>query len=89
MLRKLILTLQVPLFLPIIFLLICAFLVFLPIYVRPFEVGMGILITITGIPVYFVFVWWQRKPKVIREMSQNLTAAVQKTFLSAYQDHQD
>ncbi len=45
------------------FLLICTFLVFLPLYVRPIEVGMGLLITASGIPVYFVAVYWKNKPE--------------------------
>ena len=51
------------LIIPIVFLLICSFLVFLPLYVRPMEVGMGLLITATGVPVYFAGVYWRNKPK--------------------------
>ena len=47
---------------PVVFLLICGFLVFMPLYVKPVEVGMGILITFTGVPAYFVFVYWKNKP---------------------------
>ena len=48
---------------PIVFLVICAFLVFMPLYVEPVQVGMGILITVIGIPVYLVGVHWRNKPR--------------------------
>jgi len=54
--------LQVPLWIPIIFVLLCAFLVIVPCYSRPFEVIMGLLITISGIPAYFFGVAWKKKP---------------------------
>ena len=47
---------------PIVFLLICGFLVILPMYVRLVAVGAGIGITLTGIPAY-LFVKWRNKPK--------------------------
>lgn len=53
---------------PITFLVICTFLVFMPLYVRPVEVGMGLLITASGIPVYLIGVYWQNKPNVFLEM---------------------
>lgn len=47
---------------PIAFVIICAFLVVVPIYVAPYEVGMGVLITVIGIPFYYVGVVWKTKP---------------------------
>ena len=47
--------------------MICTFLVFLPLYVRPIEVGMGCLITASGIPVYFVGVYWKNKPEWFKQ----------------------
>ena len=43
--------------------MICAFLVFMPFYVEPIQVGGGVVITIIGVPFYFLGVWWQNKPK--------------------------
>ncbi|MPC15911.1 Y+L amino acid transporter 1 [Portunus trituberculatus] len=59
---------KVNIIVPIAFLLVCGFLVFLPLYVRPYEVGMGLLITGSGIPAYFLFVYWENKPKFIRTL---------------------
>lgn len=60
------LSVQVNIIVPIAFLLVCGFLVFLPLYVQPHEVGMGLLITGSGVPAYFLFVYWQNKPKIVR-----------------------
>ncbi|CAG2122862.1 unnamed protein product, partial [Medioppia subpectinata] len=43
---------RVSIILPVIFFIICTFLLLLPFYERPFETGMGALITLSGIPVY-------------------------------------
>ncbi|KAL2737148.1 Y+L amino acid transporter 2-like [Vespula maculifrons] len=53
---------KVPLWIPITFVALCAFLVLVPCYERPYEVGMGVLITSSGIPAYFMGVTWQNKP---------------------------
>ena len=53
---------------PIAFFCICGFLVFLPFYVEPMTIGMGLLITAIGVPVYFIGVYWQSKPKVVHDV---------------------
>lgn len=55
--------LQLPLFVPIIFVVICALLIVVPCYVAPYEVLMGVIITVAGIPVYCMGVLWKDKPK--------------------------
>ena len=56
------------LIIPIIFVVICSFLVFMPLYVRPIEVGMGLLITGSGIPVYMLCVHWKNKPEWFKNL---------------------
>jgi L-type amino acid transporter 5 len=53
---------QVALWIPILFVVVCAFLIVVPCYVAPYEVLFGLLITLTGIPAYWVGVRWQNKP---------------------------
>ncbi|KAA0199054.1 hypothetical protein HAZT_HAZT001200 [Hyalella azteca] len=60
---------KINLVIPIVFLLVCGFLVFLPIYVRPWEVGMGLFITATGVPAYLVGVRWKNKPAAFTRFS--------------------
>ncbi|XP_049842264.1 Y+L amino acid transporter 2-like [Schistocerca gregaria] len=80
---------KVALWIPITFVLICAFLVFVPFYERPYEVGMGVLITVTGVPVYYMGVVWQDKPAWFLSGLDKLTCSVQKLFLSAKEEKED
>jgi len=45
-----------------------------PLYTAPAEVGFGLLIICTGIPVYIVFVKWQ--PKDIKTVSSKSAAPI-------------
>lgn len=60
---------QVSLWIPITFVLICAFLVLVPCMERPIEVGMGVLITVSGIPAFMLGVAWKNKPAKFQEMN--------------------
>jgi len=66
---------------PIIFVVICSFLVFMPLYVRPIEVGMGLLITASGIPVYMLCVHWKNKPEWAKNILAQTTGVSQKLFM--------
>jgi hypothetical protein len=55
-------SIQVNIIFPIIFFIICLFLVTLPFYVSPWEVGIGLALIISGIPVYIIFIYWKDKP---------------------------
>ena len=57
--------LQVSLWIPIVFVLVCVFLLVVPCVAAPYEVGIGIAITLTGIPVFLIGVQWEDKPKVL------------------------
>ncbi|XP_013108616.1 Y+L amino acid transporter 2 [Stomoxys calcitrans] len=80
---------KVALWIPVVFVLICAFLVVVPIYVAPYEVGMGVLITVVGIPFYYVGVVWQSKPKWLLNTTTYLTYMCQKIFESAKEEKED
>lgn len=70
---------QLPLIIPITFFVISAFLIVVPCYVAPFEVGMGILITVAGIPIYYFGVIWKDKPKFIQK-------SIGKSYLLTFQN---
>ncbi|XP_071626794.1 Y+L amino acid transporter 2 isoform X1 [Temnothorax longispinosus] len=78
--------LQVSIILPIIFFIICAFLVTLPCYVSPWEVGVGIIIILSGIPVYCIFIDWKSKPAWLINGSHNLNMACAKLFMCVQED---
>jgi len=80
---------RVSLGIPVLFLLICTFLVFLPLYVRPLEVGMGLLITAFGVPVYMLCIRWRDKPVWFQQALYNLGYGSQKLFMGLKEDQED
>lgn len=57
------LVLQVSLVWPVIYLLFWAFLLVFSIYSEPVVCCVGLAIMFTGIPVYFLGVYWENKPQ--------------------------
>ncbi|XP_011188010.1 Y+L amino acid transporter 2 [Zeugodacus cucurbitae] len=77
---------KVSLWIPAVFVVICAFLVVVPVYVAPYEVGMGVLITVIGVPFYYVGVVWKNKPKLLQSAINHFTYACQKMFMTAKEE---
>ncbi|XP_033333570.1 L-type amino acid transporter minidiscs [Megalopta genalis] len=80
---------KVSIVLPIIFFVICAFLVTVPCYVSPWEVGVGVIIILSGIPVYWIFIHWKKKPKWIVRSSHNLNMVCVKLFMCMQEQKSD
>ncbi|XP_044266301.1 Y+L amino acid transporter 2 [Tribolium madens] len=74
--------------LPIIFLLICGFLVIFPCYVSPVEVGVGLGFILCGIPVYLVTIAWKNKPDWLNKIFNDFNNGCAKLFLcvTEYED---
>uniref|UniRef100_A0A8C6QXX5 Cystine/glutamate transporter n=1 Tax=Nannospalax galili TaxID=1026970 RepID=A0A8C6QXX5_NANGA len=68
---------KVPLFIPALFSFTCLFMVALSLYSDPFSTGMGFLITLTGVPAYYLFIIWDKKPKWFRRISDKITRTLQ------------
>ena len=54
---------QVSLLFPIIYLLFWAFLLVFSLWSEPVVCGIGLAIMVTGVPVYFLGIYWQHKPR--------------------------
>lgn len=48
---------------PVIYLLFWAFLLVFSLYSEPVVCGVGLAIMMTGVPVYFLGVYWENKPQ--------------------------
>lgn len=59
---------KVPLVFPIIYLIATVFVVVVPMIASPVETGYGLLMILTSIPVYFVFIAWKSKPKCFENL---------------------
>uniref|UniRef100_A0A6M2DWE8 Putative amino acid transporter n=1 Tax=Xenopsylla cheopis TaxID=163159 RepID=A0A6M2DWE8_XENCH len=79
---------KVSLWIPIVFVIICFLLVVVPCYVAPYEVGIGILITLTGIPAYYFGVVCS-KPNWFNKIQYYATHLCQKVFLAAIEEQED
>lgn len=55
--------LQVPIFIPVVFCIMCFFMVFMSLYSDPVNTGIGFAISLTGIPAYYIFIYFDHKPK--------------------------
>ena len=77
---------RVTILIPIAFFVICSFLVLMPFYVEPVVIGMGLLITVLGIPVYLVGVMWKNKPKFVNNAMDFLNINTQKMFVAVKEE---
>lgn len=71
---------KVNLLLPIGFLIVCLFLIVLPVLVTPKLVGVDLALLVSGIPVYLFFIRWRTKPAWLNKIIHSMDSAVQKLF---------
>ncbi|XP_075357176.1 cystine/glutamate transporter isoform X1 [Mycteria americana] len=66
---------KVPLFIPALFSFTCLFMVALSLYSDPVNTGIGFAITLTGVPAYYLFIVWDKKPKWFRKLLERRPGA--------------
>lgn len=64
---KLVRPIRVNVLVPITYVIICLFLIVLPCVEAPYEVGMGTIITLSGVPAYYFGVYWKDKPQPFKK----------------------
>lgn len=67
--------------LPILFVIACIFLVVMGTIAAPWDTFIGILILLTGVPVYFFGVVWKSKPDWFNRIVRVVTVKSQKLFM--------
>jgi len=72
---------KVNLFFPIIYIAASVFLVVFPLVQDPENSGIGILMVLSGIPVYLLAVAWKNKPKAFVTKMQKFNMAIQRLFI--------
>ncbi|KAJ6222527.1 hypothetical protein RDWZM_001072 [Blomia tropicalis] len=66
---------------PTIYIAASIFITIVPMLADPKGTGMGVLIILTGVPVYFIFIGWKNKPKFLQNMIDGLTLLLQKIMV--------
>ncbi|XP_018079291.1 solute carrier family 7 member 8 L homeolog isoform X2 [Xenopus laevis] len=75
---------KVNLIFPVIYLLFWAFLLVFSLWSEPVVCGIGLAIMLTGVPVYFLGVYWQNKPECFNKFVDAMTRAGQKLCVVVY-----
>ncbi|XP_068821057.1 large neutral amino acids transporter small subunit 2 [Capricornis sumatraensis] len=75
---------KVSLLFPIIYLLFWAFLLVFSLWSEPVVCGIGLAIMVTGVPVYFLGIYWQHKPRCFNKFIELLTLVSQKMCVVVY-----
>ncbi|KAI4582955.1 hypothetical protein MJG53_008168 [Ovis ammon polii x Ovis aries] len=75
---------KVSLLFPIIYLLFWAFLLLFSLWSEPVVCGIGLAIMVTGVPVYFLGIYWQHKPRCFNKFIELLTLVSQKMCVVVY-----
>ncbi|KAH8294962.1 hypothetical protein KR018_004734 [Drosophila ironensis] len=72
---------RVPMVFPIVYLIATMFVTVVPMYASPVETGYGILMILSSIPVYLVFIAWKNKPIWFQKTMVSLTRFLQKMLM--------
>ncbi|XP_064625656.1 Y+L amino acid transporter 2-like [Lineus longissimus] len=70
---------KVNLLVPVMYLVVAAFLLIFPWFVSPLEAAVGVCMVLSGVPVYFIGVCW-KKPKAFQTFLRKQTILIQKVL---------
>ncbi|XP_017293738.1 cystine/glutamate transporter [Kryptolebias marmoratus] len=68
---------KVPIFIPVVFCFACFFMVFLSLYSDPINTGIGFAISFTGIPAYYIFIYFNNRPKWLQKSLDSFNRTLQ------------
>uniref|UniRef100_A0A2K5ZHK3 Solute carrier family 7 member 10 n=1 Tax=Mandrillus leucophaeus TaxID=9568 RepID=A0A2K5ZHK3_MANLE len=64
---------KVNLLIPVAYLVFWAFLLVFSFISEPMVCGVGIIIILTGVPIFFLGVYWRSKPKCVHRLTESMT----------------
>ncbi|KAJ8973731.1 hypothetical protein NQ317_012870 [Molorchus minor] len=83
---KMVRPIRVHVIVPLCFVIICLFLLVLPMLESPLLVLGALAITLTGVPFYYFGVVWKNKPEFFQNIMRKTTNFSQKFFVAAHED---
>ena len=66
---------------PVVYLLMTLVITLLPMIAKPVETAIGLLMILTAVPVYLVFISWRGKPRWLTRFTLASTEQLQKLFV--------
>ncbi|XP_061696617.1 asc-type amino acid transporter 1 [Syngnathoides biaculeatus] len=75
---------KVHLLVPVCYLMFWALLLAFSLYSEPLVCGVGLLIMLTGVPVYFLGIHWKAKPKCVTRFFETATSVGQRLCLVVF-----
>ncbi|KAF5307982.1 hypothetical protein FQR65_LT06550 [Abscondita terminalis] len=66
---------------PIIYLLASIFVTAVPMVASPYETGIGLLMILSSVPVYALFILWTNKPRWFNKATSSITMTLQRLFM--------
>lgn len=66
---------------PILYIMATIFITVVPMIAKPFETGMGCVIILTAVPVYFLLIHWKNKPSCVKKGLNSITVFLQKVLV--------
>jgi len=73
---------KVNIVLPIVFFIVCSFLILMPIFEEPEVVGIGLGLIFSGVLIYLLFIYWTNRPAWLTSLVKMLDTTVQKLFFA-------
>ncbi|CAH2067004.1 unnamed protein product, partial [Iphiclides podalirius] len=80
---------RVNLLLPVVFLIVCTFLVVFSCFTHPVEVGIGIAFIALGVPLFCIFIKWDNRPQWMHTACNAFNMACSKMFLCLPEDSKE
>lgn len=80
---------KIPIVIPVFSFVLVTSLVCLGLFSRPVQNGIGLLLLLSGIPIYLVLVSRKKKPAIFIEWSRKITSSIQKVMLVLPQQKED